>query len=229
MNIRYRMIQHGLEVPYRMHNVPPHAQQSWGILYDYAGHGEQICLMYPSHAVQLRDAIERQPLISETRLDGIAWLVKDKERKLSAFVEARKSSMKSKDKHDKKNTKRKRTEEAEMDKMIMSQVRKKVDTQERFKEAQEEFKLALERLKAIGEQEELLSSGHPQPGPSLAALPINKNRDTQPSQLLKQSPFVETKIGNSASSKLNYILNEVCHTSQLQLTFIILIHTRMQQ
>ena len=164
--------------------------------------------MYPKFLLELRRAVERQPLISFPRLDEIAELVRDAEAKLSALADARTASLKSgrEDRRGKKKVK----EEHEVGKVKLKQVHRAVDTKARLEERQKEYLAAQDRLLALAKVETLGEDAAGLSSPSLTSTTVAGPSESKPlSSLIKMSTLASSGIGNSTSSKLNYILDEV--------------------
>ncbi|EJD02151.1 uncharacterized protein FOMMEDRAFT_87894 [Fomitiporia mediterranea MF3/22] len=211
----YSYMQHGLEVPYRIYNASLRIKQTWGLVHDppYALDESVPFLAFPSYALELRDSVLRQPLINEDSLVTRAELVRARNRALAAFVEARKSRADKRSDAKSSSEKRRRREEAEVDRAILVKARQTstVDSKEKLEELHEEFRKAQERLKAEAMDEEDFEED----GPSslLDSSPSRKSETngllTGCEKLLRGSPFVQLRVGNSTSSKLNYIFEEV--------------------
>ncbi|KAL5511334.1 hypothetical protein ACEPAH_4550 [Sanghuangporus vaninii] len=211
---QYRDIQHGLEVPYRISNASQRLRQTWGLVHEpeYALDSSVPFLVYPSYALELRDTILRQPLIKEDSLATRAEILRDKNRALTAFIEATKSKAERRSDSKSSSEKRKRREEVQVDRVKLDTARRTATThpKEKLQELQREFRMAQERLKTeaakadLGDMEPDTSSGSA-PSQDQVLLDFSIARR----QLLLGSPNSQLRVGNSASSKLNYILEEV--------------------
>ena len=213
-------MQHGLEVPYRISNALQRLRQTWGIVHEpeYASDDSVPFLVYPSYALELRDTLMRQPLIKEESLATRAELLRAKNRTLSAFVEATKSRAERRSDSKSSSEKRKRRDEAQVDRAKLDTARRTatVHSKEKLQELQREFRLAQEKLRAdaaradFGDTESGASSASPS---SVEREPVDFSMARN--QLLRKSPYTQLRIGNSASSKLNYVLEEVCQNKEI--------------
>ncbi|KAH8117115.1 hypothetical protein DFH11DRAFT_1505319 [Phellopilus nigrolimitatus] len=203
-NPQFRSMQRWLELPYRIHHAPARTKQAWGIAHhDPQYTRENAFFMYPQYAMELRDAVMRQPLASEERLAERAALVREKDRALLAYVEARKPRSERASEDAPKQRKKRKREGTEVDKAKLGHVRRAMESKESLQEKHEEFRLAQERLKALAEADE---EGLPVIIPASPSKPESLRATAE---FLPMSPIAKMRVGNSTSSKLNYILDEV--------------------
>ncbi|KAL5529532.1 hypothetical protein ACEPAG_5517 [Sanghuangporus baumii] len=218
---QYRDIQHGLEVPYRIYNASQRLRQTWGLVHEpeYSLDNSVPFLVYPSYALELRDTILRQPLIKEDSLATRAEILREKNRALTAFVEATKSKAERRSDSKSSSEKRKRREEVQVDRAKLDTARRTATThsKEKLQELQKEFRMAQERLKTEAAKADL---GDTEPDTSSGSIPSHEQNlvdfSIASSQLLRGSPYAQLRVGNSASSKLNYILEEVRKYSETE-------------
>ena len=195
-----------------MLNVPLEIRRSWSYLETLASqYGEDDrSLMYPSFILELRDVLTRQPLISAERLAERASLLREKTEAEAAFVEARKRKADrlddSKYKH---SSKRQREAEREVDKSKLQFVRRagRMDLKERLKNTQEEYLRVLEKLKQQAIDGDLHETSQLS---SVDTASRTHQLDMSPAcaNLLQHTPYAGIRIGNTASTKLNYIIRE---------------------
>ena len=189
----WRQMQHSLEVPFRISNVPKDIRDGWSRFEIKAPNLNSDYFLPPSRAIRLREVLFRQPLISQLRLLEHAEMVKEAERAQSMFFLAKTQRLK-------KSGKNKFNQDGQRE-ALADEVRKLAESPDKFEEIMNEYKKAEERLQR--ETEDHIEEDHDSntTGPAPA----------QGSRLLRQSLLASARIRNSVSSKLNYILNEVSY------------------
>ena len=184
----WRQMQNTLEVPFRISNVPDSIRTAWS-RFDAIKSSDYF--LPPARAIRLREVVFRQPLISEKRLLEHAEATKDAERVRVLLFEAKTQRLK-------KSGKNKFNEDGQRGARA-SEVRKLAESPEKFEEILKEYKKAEERLNHDEELDDVADDLHQNAG----SVPA------QGSRLLRDSLIANVRIGNSTSSKLNYILQEV--------------------
>lgn len=196
-------MQHELEVPYRIEGASPCMQEAWGIVCQdvYDANATTPFFMFPYYVFALRTALNRQPLSREDGLVEHGRIVRENRRILEAMnAESSKSSART------SSEKQRLREDVKYERQKMTRERRSVSSKEKLVEMNEEYRKGQERLKAFAEADEVEWTGRLQVDSTSGVSDLPSARD----KLLQQSPFATMRIGGSCSSKLNFILNEVC-------------------
>ncbi|KAK0239544.1 SNF2 family N-terminal domain-containing protein [Armillaria nabsnona] len=186
----WKNIQDHVEVPYRLYDIPDGVFQRWtripGAQSQDDSQGTFAGLMHPDRLVTMRNTISQQPLITPGRMLELGAAIAERDHaKQILFAESTK-------KMDLRKRKASRLHEDA----------KKAASPEKLKEMKKELDAALSRLERLEKED---------------TVPLDASARTLPdvpSTLLSLSPFRRIRIKDSASSKLNYIINEVLRYAQ---------------
>ncbi|THV03958.1 hypothetical protein K435DRAFT_714928 [Dendrothele bispora CBS 962.96] len=213
-NKLWRKIQTFEDVPYYVHNVKPSVFQTWSRLPDdtwtLSNATNSISgLMHPDRLTRLRRLVVRNPLFTETKICAVGREVSENDQKLrEQYMEmVRKKERKEKrERRDVSKTpkhipvKPQHDAQAPTQKVLIAN--KTASSSETVADMQKE----LARLK-------MLEDGEMDPS---AVSDLNARQAEQPSMLLHSSVIADIRVGSSASTKLNYIVNEVLKYSKTE-------------
>ncbi|KDQ61066.1 hypothetical protein JAAARDRAFT_32059 [Jaapia argillacea MUCL 33604] len=201
-----------IDVPYRVYNMPLMIYQSWTrspipdaqspdglpLVVDYFLHSDRM--------VKMRQIVETQPLIKENQLVEWGCLVSAEDRrKHLLFLEFERSRKRSRHGND----------ASELAEEIFKVVgtAKRIESPEKLTEMRKELMIAQEKLRVAAEaEEEEAVADIPR------ALTEDHNSRFEPgrARMLASSPLAVVRVGPSASSKINYILNEIAQYSSAE-------------
>lgn len=155
---------------------------------------DPIGFMHPDRLIRLRNIVVAQPLISEYRLIQTGIAISETDRQSRRLYEE----------SDKQKNKRTKFDIREIGPKVAHAQAKAVAGREKLEEIRRELRAALARLDSLQQEEEDGSS---------VSLSVHTSiiTPTLPnSSLLVASPLAQLHIGSSGSSKVDYIINEVC-------------------
>lgn len=193
------------DVPYRVFNMPRPLSEAWTRAEFKQGHLDlerssqdslPMVFMHPDRLVKLREMVLGRPLISTEFLIQRGRVVDEKDHQQRQLYLERQKLLK-KNKRDKDNDSHSST---------VDSVRKVV-APDKMKEVQRELFVAQKRRNALADEAD---------GISVPASIINSTLTTDDAEkvyLLSSSPLAGVRVGQTVSSKLNYILNDVCGNS----------------
>lgn len=190
------------DVPYQVFNLPPSILSVWSRLATNDTGQDTTHLIHPDRLIRLRQHVILRPLSDEAKLCALGNEIAEADilnRRLLEELERTKGSQK--DKLRLRSASHKSQSATGIstgtnDLKVVSAARN-VSAADRIKEVQQELRAALARL------DDFDNEGLGADSTSPATLSI------QPSALLHQSPVARTRVGKTASSKLNYIIGEV--------------------
>lgn len=153
-------------------------------------------LLHVDRLRKLREALVARPLADVDHLVTVGHAISAadaKHRELLEAVEKRKS----------KSRRRKIVSQLDDDAQKASKAAdaaKKASAPDKLKEMRRELQAALARLEVLqsGEDNQAAVTGHQTP----------RHLGAEPPELLRTSPFSRVRMGSTASSKLNFIINE---------------------
>ncbi|KAF5373603.1 hypothetical protein D9758_000961 [Tetrapyrgos nigripes] len=204
----WRSIQSSEDIPYLVHGINPMIFKSWSRLPDntWVKGGLTTGYVHPDRLIRLRQLIIRNPLISVTKVTYLGEMASAKD------LEHRKAYQEMVRRKEGKERKDRKSERSKLPKHIpvkqqdthnstgLFNSSKTAASSDTIKEMQQELQASLARL----EMEEGVLDPSAIPSPNA----------TQPSALLHSSVIAGVRVGSSASTKLNYIINDVLKYSE---------------
>lgn len=190
------------DVPYQVFNLPPSILSVWSRLATHDNSQNATHLIHPDRLIRLRQHVILRPLSDEAKLCALGSEIAEADilnRRLLEELERTKGSQKDRLRLRSASHKSQSVtgiSTGTNDLKVVSAARN-VSAVDRIKEVQQELQIALARL------DDFENEGLGTDSTSPATLP------TQPSALLHQSPVARTRVGKTASTKLNYIIGEV--------------------
>jgi hypothetical protein len=196
----WKSVQDHEDIPYRVYRMNEQVYHAWsrtpgcGLESDPQFRG----FLHADRLVKLYGLILHRPLISEELLvtEGMKVNIKDRAAR-KAYIESQKR--KSNKSHHHRNAR-----SDDVFSQMADSAMKKAAASATLKEMQKELDTSM-ALENIADDDESSSAPIPTPTPSQSGLPLL-------SDLVRNSPLVNVRIGSSASNKLNYIINEVCRS-----------------
>jgi hypothetical protein len=193
------------DVVYDVHGMSDALVQSWsrfgtGIEGSPCMHGDRL--------LQLREEVDRRPFASEARIIALADTVSAEEDRWRALEEL-KSSLR---KRGSKRAKQKDEDRAMWQKFSGGAESVKPPT---YAETKKEIEKVVEQIKELKKQRAVAGTaddGQPLPGRSSNAEPTSSPSRVGTRLNNARAPISSVRVGRSASSKLNYILQEVNFT-----------------
>lgn len=186
------------DVPYRVFNLVQSVFDAWTRIPGREPNStKQTGFLHADRLLELHDMVIQRPLIREEAMVewGEAVVTRDQ-----AFRKASEESMR-KSKAGKK-TKHHGAGENQSSSILTNNFAKKASSPNILKEIQTELDVTLARLSSEGEAV---------PGTAINnSMSSSSSVFGRTSTLLASSPLTRMRIGSSASTKLNYIINEVC-------------------
>jgi hypothetical protein len=197
------------DVPFRVSSMPQQIFDAWTRVDLKSGHADAqqnlhgslpMVFMHPDRLIKLRDMVISRPLVPTNSIIDLG-AKQDEYDRHARFWYLESQRILKKNKRDK-------------DRNVHNGNSMTLD---KMREVQYELDMAKERLKALAEEEDTGSSaitirGFPTSEPSAV------NHSAAKIMLLASSPLAGVRIGRSASSKLNYILGDVCECSNVALS-----------
>jgi len=183
------------DVPYRVFNMVQPVFESWTRTPSREPNNDQTGFLHADRLLKLHDMVVQRPLIREQAMVewGQAVATRDQAFRRSYEESTRKGK-------GRRKTKNSDGDHHSSGSMLANNFVKKASSADTLKEIQIELDATLARL-----------SNEDDDGPSTDNAPISTSFDRIPT-LLASSPLAKMRIGTSASTKLNYIINEVCRT-----------------
>lgn len=196
----WRAVQYHEDVPHRIFNMDPSLFKSWSRIVDKEPDSDPSFsgLMHNDRLIRLRRFVTKHPLRGLDHLVSLGAEVAEKDRlDRQAYTQ---SMMKKKDyKKDERKSGRYIDDSSGTQKARTAAT--KAAAQETLTEMQKELAKSLARLEGFENEESGL--------PSKAFTDSYSTTDESTSELLAQSILAPVRLGSSASTKLNYILNDV--------------------
>lgn len=199
----WRSVQDHEDIPYRVYQMNEQVYHAWSrtpgcrLESDPNFRG----FLHADRLLKIYGLILHRPLIPEELLvtEGMKVNIKDRAAR-KAYLESQKR--KSNKSHHHRSA---RSHDDAFSQMVDSAM-KKAAAPETLKEMQKELDTSM-ALENIADDDECSSTPIPTPAPASgqSGLPLL-------SDLVRNSPLVNVRIGSSASNKLNYIINEVCRS-----------------
>ena len=187
------------DVPYRVSHMRDDIYQAWTRTpgSEPSCSSDQTGFMHADRLLKLYEILQKKPLISEPALIELGQRVTIRDQ---AFRRAYEESLRKR--KGRKNTKHNEELSASSQSLMADNFAKKASATDTLREMQRELDATLARLARDEDDLEPNSTvEHNSIQPQLKRL----------SNLAAASPLATTRIGPSASSKLNYIINEVIH------------------
>ena len=214
------------DVPYRVYNLPDSTYQAWT-----RTAGRDPSLLDPSHAgflhadrlISLRELVLKKPLIDISRITEVGQTVSLRDTAFRKLYDEKERKKSRKSRHGRRSGgggSSGSTDTWAEDRSSSSQLAmvfaKKASAMETLVAMQKE----LDAVMTLQEEEANLGEGAPiitdgGGGPTLTAKTqaaiahLNSSMGRTSSALLAKSPLAVTMVGRSASTKLNYILQEI--------------------
>lgn len=196
----WRSVQDHEDIPYRVYQMNEQVYHAWSrtpgcrLESDPNFRG----FLHADRLLKIYDLILHRPLIPEELLvtEGMKVNIKDRAAR-KAYVESQKK--KSNKSHHHRNAR----SHDDVSSQTVDSAMKKAAAPETLKEMQKELDTSM-ALENIVDDDECSSAPiiTPAPAPGQSGFPLLSN-------LVRNSPLVNVRIGSSASNKLNYIINEV--------------------
>ncbi|KAI0070956.1 hypothetical protein K474DRAFT_1776489 [Panus rudis PR-1116 ss-1] len=185
----------------RVFDIPPRAYHAWSIL---PRHIEQVSdanepqphfLLCPERLAKLASFIKRRPLSSMESIVEMGEMVGEEERLRLQFSLSRLHSSKSARRH----------KDSHEDKNLLLKTMDLKDP-EKLKQIRQELLAAQAKVKAGFSQHE---QGQPEQGQLPWELNPSSSSTSEMTRLLGRSRLAKTRLGNTTSSKLDFIISEV--------------------
>lgn len=195
----WKLMQAHEDVPYRVSHMRDDIYQAWTRTpgSEPSCSSDQTGFMHADRLLKLYEILQKKPLISEPALIELGQRVTIRDQ---AFRRAYEESLRKR--KGRKNTKHNEELSASSQSLMADNFAKKASATDTLREMQRELDATLARLARDEDDLEPNSTvEHNSIQPQLKRL----------SNLAAASPLATTRIGPSASSKLNYIINEVIH------------------
>ncbi|TFK61006.1 hypothetical protein BDN72DRAFT_850036 [Pluteus cervinus] len=194
----WRAMQMHEDVPYRVFGVNPLVFEGWSRMpKGEDSDANPTGFIHPDRLIKLRQHVNARPLATIPNLVEEGQLIAEEDIKIRRLYE---ESLR------RKKSERRNKSNRQQDPNVTAKATtaaKRASATETLKEVQKELNTSLARADSEGQEQ--LSPSPPQP------LPIQHNQAS--SGLVLSSPVITTRIGSSASSKLNYIIKEVLQYS----------------
>ncbi|KII88156.1 hypothetical protein PLICRDRAFT_175794 [Plicaturopsis crispa FD-325 SS-3] len=188
------------DVPFRVHNIPQTVYAAWTrSALGPAQDTQYSKFMHPDRLRKLRDTMLGRPLMREELVVEMGQVIAEQDREMQLFLaEAERL----------KDGKSKKTAHRPVGSVNSKAAdpTKGAASPEKLDEMLKELEYARKRLEALAEADEATV-----PGPAATSFASTNSTavDGMKAGLLASSPLANIRVGASASSKLNYILNEV--------------------
>ncbi|KAJ3999691.1 hypothetical protein F5050DRAFT_1564564 [Lentinula boryana] len=191
-NSLWRQTQMHEDVPYRVSNVPPAILKEWSRLPDHLIHSDRL--------LRLRQHVLHSPLTGEDALCSLGQEIGKVDLRHREEMEQKKLKQKEKTKQQASLIISTGTNDSKIRTAGMN-----ASSNDLIREMQ---KASLVLLDALEDNEGLIIPGTKESSGSLK-IKIPPSRSNTNTSLLIQSPVAHARVRNTASSKLNYILEEV--------------------
>ena len=187
------------DVPYRVFHMKDDVYHAWTRIPgpEPSCNSDQTGFIHADRLLKLYDILQKKPLISQPALIELGHRVGIRDQ---AFRRAYDESLRKR--KGRKNTKHNEEFNSSSQSQMAENFAKKASATETLREMQRELDAALAQLAKDEDDSE------PNPAVDHNLIQPQLNRL---SNLAAASPLATTRIGPSASSKLNYIINEVIH------------------
>lgn len=194
------------DVPYRVSNIPQPIFDAWTRMELKSGHSSFVqtslnsprpVFMHPDRLYKIRKTLLDRPLASLEAIVKRGIDVDEEDREQRQLYLAHQSMLK------------KRRRDKDNDRKVSSTMESATKTvaSDKTEEARRELFVAQKRQRQKA----------PEVGVTLPAKPTfnftSHENEAMTANLLDASPLADVRVGQSASSKLNFILNEVCKSA----------------
>ncbi|KAF9556010.1 hypothetical protein CPC08DRAFT_711560 [Agrocybe pediades] len=195
-DLLWRSMQTHEDVPYRISHLDEELFKAW----TRTPHNEldaaptQTGFLHADRLLKLYDMVSLKPLINQEKMIEWGHMVAFRDnvqRRAYEELQRKKNKRQKKSKH----------EDPTHSSQMADDFAKKASALDTLKEMQQELDVTMKRLAREEEEEDNTSVV-----PSTSQLGSPSKR---PSMLISSSPLTKLRVGSSASSKLNYIINEV--------------------
>ncbi|KAI0636454.1 SNF2 family N-terminal domain-containing protein [Trametes polyzona] len=183
-------LQHHYHVFREVHKIPPSIYDAWCCFPEYARKASPVALLSPAALMEMRSSVTVRPLSSVHKICEYGQAYLEKEQAYREYLRLQ----------DRKKKSSRDRAPADPDKRTQSlDVAARQKAKEKKEEMKREMEAALARLNAAfsGEGDDL---------PGTAGGPSQR---TVQSAMLSLSPIAGIRVGNSKSTKLDYILHDV--------------------
>lgn len=208
----WKYIQTHEDVPFRVYNLDEAVYDAWSRIPRDELHSQAdprlTGFLHADMLVRLDELIVKRPLIQQDDMKQIGTLMLQRDKVArQAYYDAQ---------HKKTRRKLKSVGDESIGSLLVEKFTKKASSIDTLAEIQKELNLTLARLEQEDGDE---NEAHSTPGPSAVDISLGKRH----SNFVASSPHAKIRIGSSASSKLNYIINEVniilCYPLIYELTY----------
>ncbi|KAJ4486158.1 hypothetical protein J3R30DRAFT_3444646 [Lentinula aciculospora] len=193
----WRQIQMHEDIPYHVLNVPPAIIKEWSRL---PGH-----LIHSGRLLQLQQRVHRYPLTDDLTLCSMGQQISKIESQNHLILEELEQK-KGKQKEKAKQHNPSSVTATGKNELKTRTAEKNASFHDRIREMQKDLQASLARLDVLEEIGGVAVSESESPNSLKIKIPVSLNQN---STLLHQSPVAHAHVWSTASSKLNYILEEV--------------------
>jgi len=191
------------DVPYRVFNMIDPVYDAWTRIpgKEPSCPSNQTGFLQADRLLKLYDMILQKPLIRQNAMIEWGEAVATRDQ---VFRKAYEESLKK----GKGRKKTKHSDDPSSSSLMADNFAKKASAAETLREMQKELDVTMARLAKEEDDGELSSSDGTGRQVDIPSLPAGSS-SRRPSNLVASSPLARVRIGSSASTKLNYIINEV--------------------
>ncbi len=204
-------MQYHEDVPYRVYNLKEHAFDAWSRFPRTdvnSSSGILVGLVHADTLLHLYDLALKRPLIKQDDMVEIGKLTLQRDKLLRlAFDESQRKKS--------KGRKKAKSGDDHSSSQMTEKYATKAYSAETLNQMRKDLETSMAKLQQDDEDENESTS-------KASTSRLQNSPEKRPSALVAQSPFAKIRIGSSASSKLNFIINEVIMMSSL---FLLITHS----